>query len=192
MRFTQWSWGDGATRRRCLAWLGQPRRALRHFIAPLRAAGFTVVGIDAPAHGASRGRTSDLPRFRESLAQVLRTHEPVHAVIGHSLGGGATLTDARGDAGIPAEADLPVRRAVDMDYILESFAMMLGLKPRALATCAHDSNGLSACSARDISVTAAGPRAGAGARGARRRRQRRRRSRRASSSPRRSPDRGCC
>ena len=58
-----------------------------NFVAPLRAAGFSVIGIDAPAHGTSPGRFSDLPRFRDSLAEVLRAHEPIHAVIGHSLGG---------------------------------------------------------------------------------------------------------
>ena len=62
------------------------------FVAPLHRAGFSVIGIDAPAHGDSPGRIPDLPRFRDSLAQVLREHEPIHAVIGHSLGGGAVLT----------------------------------------------------------------------------------------------------
>ena len=68
---------------------------------------------------------------------MLRVHQPVHAVIGHSLGGAATLT-------MFAETKefLPRRICLfgvpsDMDYILESFAMMLGLKPRAMAGTAR-------------------------------------------------------
>jgi pimeloyl-ACP methyl ester carboxylesterase len=103
------------------------------FVAPLHAAGFSVIGIDAPAHGTSPGRFSDLPRFRDSLAEVLRAHEPIHAVIGHSLGGGAVLTVLAETADHHPKKICLFGVPSDMDYILESFAMMLGLKPPALA-----------------------------------------------------------
>jgi pimeloyl-ACP methyl ester carboxylesterase len=135
-RFTVWHWdagSDGAPTVILLHGWGSHAARFANFVAPLRAAGFAVIGIDAPAHGTSPGRFSDLPRFRDSLAEVLRAHEPIHAVIGHSLGGGAVLT-------VLAEtADHHPRKIClfgvpsDMDYILESFAMMLGLKPKALA-----------------------------------------------------------
>ena len=103
------------------------------FVAPLRAAGYAVIGIDAPAHGSSPGRFSDLPRFRDSLAEVLRAHEPIHAVIGHSLGGGAVLTVLAETADHHPKKVCLFGVPSDMDYILESFAMMLGLKSPALA-----------------------------------------------------------
>ena len=99
------------------------------FVAPLRAAGFAVIGIDAPAHGTSPGQFSDLPRFRDSLAEVLRAHEPIHAVIGHSLGGGAVLTVLAETADHHPKKICLFGVPSDMDYILESFAMMLGLEP---------------------------------------------------------------
>jgi len=155
--FTQWSWGDGAPVVVVLHGWGSHAARFGNFVAPLRAAGYAVVGIDAPAHGASPGRYSDLPRFRDSLIEVLRTHQPVHAVIGHSLGGAATLT-------MFAETKefLPRRICLfgvpsDMDYILESFAMMLGLKPRAMAALRAHFERTFGLSAHDISVAAAGP-----------------------------------
>jgi pimeloyl-ACP methyl ester carboxylesterase len=155
--FTKWTWGEGAPVVVVLHGWGSHAARFGNFIAPLRAAGYTVVGIDAPAHGASPGRTSDLPRFRDSLAAVLRAHEPVHAVIGHSLGGAATLT-------VLAESRECLPRKIclfgvpsDMDYILESFAMMLGLKPRALAKLRERFERKFGRSARDISITAAAP-----------------------------------
>src|SRR5687767_14343915 len=90
--FTAWRWGEEGPVVVLLHGWGSHAARFADFVGPLRAAGFSVIGIDAPAHGASPGRFSDLPRFRDSLAEVLRAHEPIHAVIGHSLGGGAVLT----------------------------------------------------------------------------------------------------
>lgn len=125
--FIVWQWGDRGPWVVLLHGWGSHAARFGSFISPLRAAGFSVIGIDAPAHGASPGRLSDLPRFRDCLAAVLREHTPVHAVVGHSLGGGAVLT-------VLAEIDEHHPQKIclfgvpsDMDYILESFAMMLGL-----------------------------------------------------------------
>jgi pimeloyl-ACP methyl ester carboxylesterase len=155
--FTKWTWGDGAPVVVVLHGWGSHAARFGNFIAPLRAAGFTVVGIDAPAHGASPGNRSDLPRFRDSLIEVLRAHQPVHAVIGHSLGGAATLT-------VLAETQEFHPRKIclfgvpsDMDYILESFAMMLGLQPRAMAKLRERFERKFGRSARSISITAAAP-----------------------------------
>jgi pimeloyl-ACP methyl ester carboxylesterase len=131
--FTLWHWDHGGPKVVLLHGWGSRASRFGDFIAPLRAAGFSVLGSDAPAHGASRGRTSDLPRFRDSLATVLRTHEPIHAVIGHSLGGGALLTVLAETADHHPKKICLFGVPSDMDYILESFSMMLGLQAPALA-----------------------------------------------------------
>jgi pimeloyl-ACP methyl ester carboxylesterase len=155
--FTLWTWGSAGPVVVVLHGWGSHAARFGNFIAPLRAAGFTVIGIDAPAHGHSPGKYSDLPRFRDSLVAVLRAHEPVHAVIGHSLGGAAMLT-------VLAETkEFHPRRICifgvpsDMDYILESFAMMLGLKTRALENLRARFTSRFGQSARDISIAAAAP-----------------------------------
>jgi pimeloyl-ACP methyl ester carboxylesterase len=131
--FTIWRWDRPGPRIVLLHGWGSHAARFGDFVAPLQAAGFSVIGIDAPGHGDSPGKVSDLVRFRDSLAEVLRQQGPVHAVIGHSLGGGAMLT-------VLAELPQPHPARIcifgvpsDMGYILESFAMMLGLKPRSLA-----------------------------------------------------------
>lgn len=132
-RFTIFRWGHGAPLVVLLHGWGSHAARFGHFIAPLRAAGFSVIGIDAPAHGVSPGRLSDLPRFRDSLYAVLSAHEPIHAVIGHSLGGGAVLTVLAETADHHPKKICLFGVPGDMDYILESFAMMLGLRSPALA-----------------------------------------------------------
>jgi pimeloyl-ACP methyl ester carboxylesterase len=137
-KFTVWHWdtdpdsGGGPTVVLLHGW-GSHAARFADFVAPLRAAGYSVIGIDAPAHGTSPGRFSDLPRFRDSLAEVLRVHEPIHAVIGHSLGGGAVLTVLAETADHHPKKICLFGVPSDLDYILESFAMMLGLRPPALA-----------------------------------------------------------
>jgi len=155
--FTKWTWGEGAPVVVVLHGWGSHAARFGSFIAPLRAAGFTVVGIDAPAHGASPGRMSDLTRFRDSLAEVLRAHQPVHAVIGHSLGGAATLTVLAETREFHPRKICLFGVPSDMDWILESFAMMLGLKPRALAKLRERFERRFGRSARDISVMSAAP-----------------------------------
>jgi len=155
--FIIWRWGrEGPVVVMLHGW-GSHAARFGNFIAPLRAAGFSVIGIDAPAHGESPGQISDLPRFRDCLAEVLRQHAPVHAVVGHSLGGGAVLTVL---AEIPhhhPEKICLFGVPSDMDYILESFAMMLGLEGKARANLRERFTAHFGRPAAAISVAAAAP-----------------------------------
>ena len=173
-RFTVWHWGQGGPCVVLLHGWGSHAARFATFVAPLRAAGFSVIGIDAPAHGTSPGSLSDLPRFRDSLAEVLRRHAPVHAVIGHSLGGGAVLTVLAETADYHPKKICLFGVPSDMDYILGSFAMMLGLKYAARASLRERFAAHFGRPAAAISVAAAAAsRAHAGAHRSRRGRQRR-------------------
>ncbi len=155
--FVAWQWGDSAPWVVLLHGWGSHAARFGSFVTPLRAAGYSVIGIDAPAHGESPGRQSDLLRFRDCLAEVLRTHSPVHAVVGHSLGGGALLTVlAETTEHHPSKVCL-FGVPSDMDYILESFAVMLGLEEPARESLRRRFAARFGRSAKDISVAAAAP-----------------------------------
>jgi len=156
-RFTVWHWEHAGPTVVLLHGWGSHAARFASFVAPLRDAGFSVIGIDAPAHGTSPGNFSDLPRFRDSLAEVLRAHEPIYAVIGHSLGGGAVLTVLAETADHHPKKICLFGVPSDMDYILESFAMMLGLKPPALANLRARFIARFGRSASDVSVAVAAP-----------------------------------
>lgn len=155
--FTMWRWGEGSPVVVVLHGWGSHAARFGNFIAPLRAAGYTVIGIDAPAHGQSPGKTSDLPRFRDSLAAVLRAHQPVHAVIGHSLGGAATLTVLADTNEFHPRKICIFGVPADMDYILESFGMMLSLRSRALESLRARFARQFGHTAREVSLAAAAP-----------------------------------
>jgi len=71
-RFTIFRWEHAGPAVVLLHGWGSHAARFADFVAPLHAAGFSVIGIDAPAHGTSPGRFSDLPRFRDSLAEIFK------------------------------------------------------------------------------------------------------------------------
>ena len=155
--FTVWRWDHPGPTVILLHGWGSHAARFANFVAPLHEAGFAVIGIDAPGHGTSPGQFSDLPRFRDSLLEVLRLHEPIHAVIGHSLGGAAVLTVLAETADHHPKKICLFGVPSDMDYILESFAMMLGLQPRALENLRARFNRKFGRAASTVSVAAAAP-----------------------------------
>ncbi|MES2630038.1 MAG: alpha/beta hydrolase [Bacteroidota bacterium] len=59
------------------------------------AAGYRCVGIDAPGHGYSEGKRSDVLEFGESLLAFSKIIGPVDYVVSHSMGGTAVLYAAK-------------------------------------------------------------------------------------------------
>jgi len=62
------------------------------FIDPLLAGGRQVISLDAPAHGRSPGVESNVFAFIEALLEASSDLRGVETVIGHSMGGAASLT----------------------------------------------------------------------------------------------------
>jgi pimeloyl-ACP methyl ester carboxylesterase len=128
-RLAVWKWGQGPSALLVHGW-GSRAARLGSFVAPLTAAGLSVIGFDAPGHGASAGRLSSLPQFVAALRAVGDRFGPIDALVAHSMGGAAsTLAIHRG---------LRVRRAVflapssDPAGYVERFGAILRLSPEIL------------------------------------------------------------
>lgn len=85
-------WGQ-AIRGRVAVMHGWEGRAsqFHRFIAAFVAAGYEVIGIDAPGHGASEGNRSSVFHFLTALERLVRNAGGVDAVVAHSMGGGVAL-----------------------------------------------------------------------------------------------------
>lgn len=91
-----WAWGQGPTVLLVHGWSSRTAR-FRVIGTALVEAGFRVIGYDHPAHGASPGRRTSMVEVAETLLEVTRQTGPLHAAVGHSLGGAAiALAVARG------------------------------------------------------------------------------------------------
>lgn len=125
-----WRWGHGPAVLLLHGWSGWGRQ-LAAFVEPLRNAGFSVVMIDAPGHGASGRRRSSAIQFASAVHGVISTVGPLAGLVAHSLGGaGAALAMADG-----AEVGrlVLVAPAADPPAWLPPFAARLGLSPASVA-----------------------------------------------------------
>jgi len=80
-----WRWGSGPPVLLVHGWEGRGAQ-LGSFVDPLVSSGFSVVAFDAPAHGATPGRSAHLLDFRDSLRRVANRVGPLHAIVAHSFG----------------------------------------------------------------------------------------------------------
>lgn len=83
-----WRWGEGPTVLLVHGWASRAAR-FRVLVPKLVAAGFSAVAYDGPAHGRSPGVSTSLPEYSAALLEVAALLGPLHAAVGHSLGGGA-------------------------------------------------------------------------------------------------------
>jgi pimeloyl-ACP methyl ester carboxylesterase len=129
-RLAVWRLGRGPVVLFVHGW-GSRGARLGSFVAPLTAAGFSVVTFDAPGHGASAGRLSSLPQFIAAIREIGARLGPVEAVVAHSMGGAATtLAMARG---LEARRVVFIAPAADPAGYSERFASLLGLPPDVLS-----------------------------------------------------------
>ncbi|MEL7020886.1 MAG: alpha/beta hydrolase [Bacteroidota bacterium] len=93
--------------------------ALRSFVPGLLANGFRVVAMDAPAHGDSEGKQTDLIDFGRSIVAMLRHLGSVESLICHSFGGAAAsyaLAEVATDVTVNSIVYIGVPYSVEVPY----------------------------------------------------------------------------
>jgi pimeloyl-ACP methyl ester carboxylesterase len=85
-----WSFGDGPAILLAHGWSGYAAQ-FDAWIEPLVSAGHRVVLFDAPAHGGSGGRQTNIMDMAGAIQHVAGLYGPVHAIVAHSFGAPATL-----------------------------------------------------------------------------------------------------
>jgi pimeloyl-ACP methyl ester carboxylesterase len=104
-------------------WQGGASQFLR-LAQGLANAGHRVALFDMPAHGQSPGFTSDLSEFLDVVSELTAQLGPVHALVGHGLGGLAALLSTTRDlpvASVVALAPLP-----SFEFSIRQFAKTYG------------------------------------------------------------------
>lgn len=121
------AWGSGPAVLLVHGWGGDSAQ-LTGFVNPLVQEGYRVVAFDLPAHGRSRGRTTNVFRAAAAVRAAGDAFGPLHAVVGHSFGAlASTVAVAQG---------MPVNRVVSVaspalpEAVLDGFSGLLGLSPR--------------------------------------------------------------
>ncbi|MCH8620369.1 alpha/beta hydrolase [Undibacterium sp. TS12] len=112
-------------------WEGQAAD-MASFVTPLLAAGFSVLVMDLPAHGASAGQQSSIPQSARALLAVGEALGPLHGVIAHSVGS-AVLGEAL-YAGLAAERAVFVAAPARYEDYARGFAAAAGLDAAGTTT----------------------------------------------------------
>ncbi|AXA93806.1 alpha/beta hydrolase [Massilia sp. YMA4] len=104
--------------------------------AALSAAGWAVILMDQPGHGRSAGWTGNLQQFSRALRFVGARLGPLHALVGHSMGG-AAISHAVVE-GLAADKLVLISAPVSLTDETRSMGQALRLSERVLAeTIAH-------------------------------------------------------
>ena len=82
--------GDGPKILLVHGWNGRATNMYK-IIEKLSQNNFDVYAFDAPAHGGSSGSNTNLPEFISCIESVVSKLYPIHAILGHSLGGFASV-----------------------------------------------------------------------------------------------------
>lgn len=125
-----WRWGRGPVVLLMHGWGGRGAQ-LGSFVAPLLAAGFSVLTLDAPGHGLSGGGMTALPLFVDTLLALQTELGTVRAVIGHSMGAGAVAMALQRGLALDAAVFVGPPRALVGYY--EDFVATLALGARTQA-----------------------------------------------------------
>lgn len=88
---------------------------------------FTVISIDAPAHGKSEGEYSNVPLYGKAIAYLEKKYQ-INYAIGHSLGGFTLLFQQYQQKFSHLEKMILLAPATEMKNILRNFQHGLGLK----------------------------------------------------------------
>jgi pimeloyl-ACP methyl ester carboxylesterase len=102
---------------------------MRSLAEAIVAAGFRVAIFDMPAHGEAPGWSTSGPEFARILSGVAAQLGPVHALVGHSLGGMAALLCAA--RGLPLSGVVAVAPTPSFEFALRGHARTFGLSPLA-------------------------------------------------------------
>jgi pimeloyl-ACP methyl ester carboxylesterase len=101
------------------------------FAEPLRRAGFRVVAFDAPAHGRSPGRSTNIFEFAAAIQTIAQASAPLSAAIAHSFGVPACARALVQGWNLPRL--VAIAAPANAEFLLARFARMLDIPESVMA-----------------------------------------------------------
>jgi pimeloyl-ACP methyl ester carboxylesterase len=120
------SWGEGPSILLAHGWSGQSGQ-FHAWIPALLAQGFSVIALDAPAHGSSPGKQTNADEYAAAIQSLALRVGGVRAVVAHSFGAMASLLAVR--RGLKPEKIILIAPSMKPEYFFDQLCESLRLAP---------------------------------------------------------------
>jgi pimeloyl-ACP methyl ester carboxylesterase len=121
---TVYRWGAGPVILFVHGWSGRATH-VSAFVEPLTAAGYCVLAFDAPAHGNTPGRRTNLLTISAALRAIADAYGPLYGAIAHSFGGMVLAYTLR--HGLVVHRAVCIATPARLEFLLERFTRLLAL-----------------------------------------------------------------
>jgi pimeloyl-ACP methyl ester carboxylesterase len=128
--YIRYSWGEGPAVLLVHGWAERGSQ-MAHLARPLMKKGFRVVTFDAPAHGNSPGKRTNMLEIAEVIEDIALHIGDFYAIIGHSLGGAAAGYAI--SQGVMAQKLVTIGSPVSMEWILNDFGQRINAIPGTIS-----------------------------------------------------------
>ena len=125
-----YTWGTGPVVLFVHGWSGRGSQ-VSAFVEPLTAAGFQVIGVDAPGHGETPGDSTNVMECAAVLQAVSAHYGPVYAALTHSYGGMVLAYAMK--QGMSVERAVAISAPAHLDYLIDAFAQTLAIPETVIA-----------------------------------------------------------
>jgi pimeloyl-ACP methyl ester carboxylesterase len=105
-------------------WSGRGTQ-LKSIADKLLKAGYATISFDAPAHGKSTGKTSEMTEFIASILELDKLYGPFEHAVGHSLGAMAVLNAIK--RGLQVKKVVCIGSGDIIEDIMDDFTKQLGM-----------------------------------------------------------------
>lgn len=117
-----YTWGSGPAILLVHGWAGRASQ-FRSFVPYLIDRGYQVVAFDAPAHGHSKGKRTNIFQFRDAILQLENRVGGFQAIVAHSIGGAAAIFALA--EGIKTQTVITIATPSIGDEIIHEFALRI-------------------------------------------------------------------
>ncbi len=117
-------WGAGPVVVFVHGWSGRATQVAA-FVEPLTVAGYCVIAFDAPAHGKTPGRRTNILEFTAALQAIAAAYGPLYGALTHSFGGMALSYALH--HGVDTGRVVCIGTPARLEFLVERFARMLTL-----------------------------------------------------------------
>ena len=102
----------------------------------LQQSGYTIIAIDAPAHGLSSGKEFNVPQYAEFIHAAVKRFNPKF-LIGHSIGGAACVYYQAKYQNPKIDKMVLLGAPTDLKTLIRNFAVLLSLNATIIAALEH-------------------------------------------------------